>query len=82
MWHHVVLVWTYISKERIVSIFRIENPRSRNQRQQVAADWPEDDTFLRNVRSYKFYTRHIPEDGILYIHRRKNLKSYIDFFIS
>jgi hypothetical protein len=25
--------------------------------------------------------RHIPEDGILYSHRRENLKSYMDLYI-
>jgi hypothetical protein len=36
MWRHVDLVWTHVSKERIASIFRVENPRGRNQREQVA----------------------------------------------
>jgi hypothetical protein len=40
--------------------------------------YPEDggDTFLRNVGSHKIYTKSLPEDGILYSHRRGNLKSY------
>jgi hypothetical protein len=39
MWHRVDLMWTDVSEERIASIFRVENPRARNQREQVAADW-------------------------------------------
>jgi hypothetical protein len=39
MWRSVDIVWTDVSEERIASIFRIENPRARNQREQVAADW-------------------------------------------
>jgi hypothetical protein len=35
----------------------------------------EDDTFLRNVGSYKSPTCHIPEDGILHSARRENLNS-------
>jgi hypothetical protein len=39
MWHHVDHVWTNVSEEHIASTFRIKNPRARNQREQVAADW-------------------------------------------
>jgi predicted KAP-like P-loop ATPase len=28
-----------VSEERIASIFRVENPRAWNQREQMAADW-------------------------------------------
>jgi hypothetical protein len=38
MWHRVDLVWTEVSEESIASIFRVENPRARNQREQVAAN--------------------------------------------
>jgi hypothetical protein len=41
----------------------LKNPRTRNQREQVAA---------RSARC------HIPEDSILHNHRCENLKSYID----
>jgi hypothetical protein len=34
----VGLVLTDVSEERITSIFRVENPRARNQCEQVAAD--------------------------------------------
>jgi hypothetical protein len=37
MWRHVDLVCTDVSEERITSIFRVENPRARNQLEQVAA---------------------------------------------
>jgi hypothetical protein len=39
MWRRVLLVWTDVSEERIASIFRVQNPQTRNQREQVAADW-------------------------------------------
>jgi hypothetical protein len=38
MWRRVDLVWTDGSEEHIASIFRVENPRARNEREQVAAD--------------------------------------------
>jgi hypothetical protein len=38
MWRRVDLVLTGVSEERIASIFRVENPRTRNQREQMAAD--------------------------------------------
>jgi hypothetical protein len=67
MWRRVYLVWTDVSEERITSIFRVVNPRARNQREQVAAD---------SVRT-RFTRRHIPENGILHTHRYENLKFYI-----
>jgi hypothetical protein len=40
MWPRVDPVkWTDVSEEHIASIFRVKNPRARNQREQVAADW-------------------------------------------
>jgi hypothetical protein len=39
------------------------------------------DTFLRNVGSYKFHTRHIPEDNILNSYGRESLKSHLIIFI-
>jgi hypothetical protein len=39
MWRRIDLVWTDVSKERIASIFRVENSRARNQREKVTADW-------------------------------------------
>jgi hypothetical protein len=39
MLRRVDLVWTDVSEECIASIFRVENPWARNQREQVAADW-------------------------------------------
>jgi hypothetical protein len=39
MWRYVDLVWTEVSEEGIASIFRVENPRARNQSKQVDADW-------------------------------------------
>jgi hypothetical protein len=51
MWRRVVLVWTDVSEERITSIFKVENPKARNQREQVAADWaPADNNQLYNDR--------------------------------
>jgi hypothetical protein len=38
MWRCVDLALTDVSEERIPSIFRVENPRVGNQREQVAAD--------------------------------------------
>jgi hypothetical protein len=67
MWRCVDLVWTNVSEERIASIFRVENPRVRDQREKVAADC-----------STRFKRHNIPEDGILHSHRRENLKSYMD----
>jgi hypothetical protein len=50
---------TDVSEELIASIFRVEekinNPRGRNQREEVAAD-----------RSLQSIRRHMPEDGIFY----------------
>jgi hypothetical protein len=37
MWRCVDLMRTDVSKERMTSIFRVINPRARNQREQVAA---------------------------------------------
>jgi hypothetical protein len=39
MWRRVDLVWADVSEERSASIFRVENPRARNQCEQVAADF-------------------------------------------
>jgi hypothetical protein len=39
MWHRVDLVWTNVSEELIASIFRVNNARARNQREQVATVW-------------------------------------------
>jgi hypothetical protein len=58
-----------------------KNPRKRNQREQVAADFStlkmeairSSETSVQFTRSTR---RHIPEDGILHSHRRGNLKSY------
>jgi hypothetical protein len=55
-------------------------PRSR-----IVSKYPEDggDTFLRNVGLHNIYTAPHPEDGILYSHRRENLKSYnLQFFFA
>jgi hypothetical protein len=39
MWRRVYIVLTDVSEERIVSSFRVEeNPRARNQREQVLTD--------------------------------------------
>jgi hypothetical protein len=38
MRRRVDILLTDVSKKRIASIFRVENPRARNQREQVAAD--------------------------------------------
>jgi hypothetical protein len=75
MWRRVDPVWTDVSEQRTFSIFKVEKPRARNQRE-VTADWaiflrwflprgffyPEDggDTFLRNVGSHKIYTAPHP----------------------
>jgi hypothetical protein len=37
MWRHVDPVWTDVSEERVVFIFRVENPRARNQLEQMAS---------------------------------------------
>jgi hypothetical protein len=88
----------WFSDQNIVPISRLlihaasplsPHPRSRNQREQVAADcwrWflARDFSTLKmeairysetsgNTRST---WRHIPEDGILHSHRRENLRSY------
>jgi hypothetical protein len=64
-----------------------KNPRTRNQCEQVAADWLLARRFctlkMEGIRSSETSVhtrstrRHIPEDGILHSHRCKNLKSYI-----
>jgi hypothetical protein len=36
MWGRVDLVWTDVSEESVISIFMVENPQARNQREQVA----------------------------------------------
>jgi hypothetical protein len=38
IWRRVVLVLTEVSEECFASIFRVENPRAKNQHEQVAAD--------------------------------------------
>jgi fibrillarin-like rRNA methylase len=77
MWRRVDLVCADVSEESIASIFRIENPRARNQREQdfstlqiEAIRSPETsaDTIITEV--------DIPEDGILHSHRCENLKPY------
>jgi hypothetical protein len=57
MWRRVDLVWNDVSEERIAYIFRVENPRARNQCEQDFF-YPEDggDTFLRSDGSHKIYT--------------------------
>jgi hypothetical protein len=49
MWSRVDLVWTDVSEELIASIFRVEEPLARNQREQVAADWVKS----KNTQLYK-----------------------------
>jgi hypothetical protein len=74
MRHRVDLVWTDVSEEQIGSIFSVENPRARKQREQVAASSSiEDFSTLKMevIRSSETSVhtrstrRHIPEDGIL-----------------
>jgi hypothetical protein len=64
MWHHVDLVWTDVSEERIASIFRVE--KSASEAAATCSHWylarvffyPEGggDTFLQNIGSHKIYT--------------------------
>jgi hypothetical protein len=66
MWHHAVLVRTDVSEERVVFIFRVENPQSAA----TCSRWilalgffyleDEGDTFLLNVGSHKNYTAPHP----------------------
>jgi hypothetical protein len=63
MWRRVGLVWTDVSEERIISIFRVEKSASEESA----------DMFLRNVSSYKTYTapyprrRHSNTLGLIYV---------------
>jgi hypothetical protein len=85
MWSRVDLVWTDVTEECIASVFRVENPRARNQREQLAGSPLSDFSTLKTeaIRSSETSDhtiskrRHIPEDDILHSHRRENLKSYI-----
>jgi hypothetical protein len=56
MWRRVDLVWTYVSEERVASIFKVE--KSASKEPAWTGGYPEDggDTFLRNVGSRKIYT--------------------------
>jgi hypothetical protein len=76
---------TDVSEERIAFIIRVARigelqlPVTANVFSSPLIFYPDDgdDTFLRNVGSYKSTRRYIPEDGILHSYRRENLKSYI-----
>jgi hypothetical protein len=59
MWSCVDHVWTNVSEERMASIFRVENPRARNQH---GCFYTEDgcDTFVRSFGSHKIYTAPHP----------------------
>jgi hypothetical protein len=67
MWRRIDLVRADISEERIASIFRVEQSASEEP---AWAGGCRQSVHTRSTR------RHIPEDGILHSHRRKNLKSY------
>jgi hypothetical protein len=64
MWRRVDLVWTDVSEEFTASIFRVEKS---------ASDGP---VWAGGSRLSHQSKTHIPEDGILHIHRRANLNSY------
>jgi hypothetical protein len=89
MWRRVGIVQTYISEERVASIFRA---RETTQAKKSVRRLLTDIFFARVISStlkmeatrssetsvYNIPTgRHIPEDGILHSHRHENLKSYI-----
>jgi hypothetical protein len=86
MWRRVVLVWTDVSEERIASIFGVENPRARNQREQVAGDFStlKMEAIRSNEKSVHTRTtrRHIPENGILHSHRRETSNLTNKVFLS
>jgi hypothetical protein len=74
MWRRIDLVWTDVSEERIASMQPRAHPGSS------LADFPtlkmeaiRSSETLVHIRSRRC---HIPEDGILYSHRRENLRYY------
>jgi hypothetical protein len=77
MWRRVVLVWTDVSEDHIVSIFRVEESANEepDQSATTSSRWSltlrifyaenGGDTTLRNVGLHKSTWRRIPENGIL-----------------
>jgi hypothetical protein len=55
MWLCVDIASTDVSEERIASIFRVKNPRTANQRQQVAADKRRLAQYLHSPTSQKTF---------------------------
>jgi hypothetical protein len=64
MWHRVDVVLTYVSEERIASIFRVEGKIRKSASEETSV----------NTKSTRC---HILEYCFLQSHRRENLKSYI-----
>jgi hypothetical protein len=73
MWRCVDLALTDVSEKPIYSIFRVENPREWNQRQQVTPDplahfsamKMEAIRYSETSVNVRFTQRHTPEDYIL-----------------
>jgi hypothetical protein len=78
MWRRVGILLTNVSEEHIASIFRVEEI----QLQLVHRSWISSTLKMEAIRSSETSVnkiptwRHIPENGILHSHRRKNLKSH------
>jgi hypothetical protein len=78
MWRCVDPRLTDVSEERIASIFRVENPRAENQRQQACPSLqPPSDADFSTLKMDSICStetsvnpgstqRHIPEDDILH----------------
>jgi hypothetical protein len=74
----VAILRTDVSEERVAFMTRL------NGISKVAPNWlilftlvMETICFSEESVQIRITRRHVPEDGILHIHRRENLKSYI-----